>query len=807
MIIACWVSAACLCSEAVHADNSKDAPLVVVYPVDCVGKDLSKTLCAAISDRVMAAIAASGVYQVVDRAHRDKILAEQKECRKDVYAKECRLEVGRLLSAKRMIQGRLTLIENKDYQLSLTMTGLVRGDIKRIRTSSCDKCGKKKLLKMVAKYAKQFVIPDGVGPGRGTGTVYFAVRPGGAGLTIDQTRYGILPGGGKTRSVRLTPGRHNIVIKKSGFRVVSRAITIKAGQVETVKETLRSIPRKQRHVITSGKGMIDVKSLDATTGKEIQGATIFLDGSRRPENTPRTLTKVPSGPHEVEVKHPMYHPHHAVVNVKSDDVASVVVRLKRNFGSIKIQSTPAGATVHLNGRPQRQPTPFSAPRIESKAYKVVLKMNGYHDDQFQVYVSEGQTTSKARTLRPAHGKLVITTSPPGATIKVDGVKRGKSPLSLPRIDSGAHVVQVTLKEHFPGTEKVVVRDGETTTKHFALATRMGMVSMTSAPDGAKVFVDGRSRGVTPVRLKLPHGKHQIKVSKKAPPHHDFTEELSVAAAREHTVHARLEPRMGAAILISNPPGASLAVDGKTIGITPKKISSLFMGTHQYTMKKKGVTTRTGRFAVREGQTVNVEETLSKLPDISVRCTPDGADVLLDGRRMGQSPTVLKEVSPGAHTVECKLAGYASARGKVEARAGARATVELALSKTAFLTSKRRKKNILGYTSLGLGLACAVTAAVMYGVGASSGADAHDGYMNTTVPDEIYDYRQDIDAARTKMVVGHVLAGAAVAAIGFSVYQFISRPELPQVSNRDTSIPSIGIAPTAGGGTLVLGGRF
>ena len=801
------VGVTCQFGDVVHADKTKDAPLVVVYPVDCVGKMLGKTLCMAISDKVMASIATSGVYKVVDRAHRDKILAEQKECRKDVYAKECRLEVGRLLAAKRMIQGRLTRIERNDYQLSLTMTGLVRGDVKRSRTSNCWKCGKKKLLEKVAKVAKLFVIPDGIGPGLGNGTVYFVVRPGGASLTIDQTRYGILPGGGKTRSVSLAPGRHNIVIKKSGFRIVSRGITVGAGQVETVKETLRSVPRKRRRVITSGRGVIDIKSLDATTGKEIQGATIFLDGSRRPEHTPRTLTKIPSGAHEVEVRYPMYHPLHAVVNVESDDVASLVARLKRNFGGIKIRSKPTGATVHLDGRPQKRPTPFSAPRIESKAYKVVLRMSGYHDDQFQVYVPEGKTVDMVRALRPAHGKLVITTRPPGATIRVDNVVKGKSPLSLPGIDSGAHVVQVVLKEHFPGTEKVVVKDGETTTKHFALATKMGAVSISSVPDGAKVLVDGRQRGMTPLRLRLPHGKHRIEVTRKSPPHHAFREDLVVTASREHNVNARLEPKVGSALLISNPPGARLDVDGKTVGTTPKKIRALFVGAHKYTMNKNGTTTRSGTFSVREGATVTVEESLSKMPDIAVRCDPAGADVLLDGRKMGSSPTVLKEVAPGTHTVECMLAGYAPARGLVEARPGARASVELALSKTRYLRERRRKKAILGYTALGIGLASIATAAVFYGMGASQGIEAHDNYMNTTNTDEIFDARQEINDARTKVVVGHALVGISAAAIGISVYLFLSRPSVQEVSNKETFFSSIGVSPTKGGAALFLRGSL
>ena len=63
--------------------------------------------------------------------------------------------------------------------------------------------------------------------------------------------------------------------------------------------------------------------------------------------------------------------------------------------------------------------------------------------------------------------------------------------------------------------------------------------------------------------------------------------------------------------------------------------------------------------------------------------------------------------------------------------------------------------IWAWTALGVGAALAVGAAVMYGVGATAGADAHDSYMGTMDWDEIHEYRSDIDAARTQLVVGHV----------------------------------------------------
>ena len=53
----------------------------------------------------------------------------------------------------------------------------------------------------------------------------------------------------------------------------------------------------------------------------------------------------------------------------------------------------------------------------------------------------------------------------------------------------------------------------------------------------------------------------------------------------------------------------------------------------------------------------------------------------------------------------------------------------------------------------------------------------------------------------------VLAGAAVAAIGFSVYQFLTRPAVHEAPRKETFFSSISVAPVAGGGVLSLGGSF
>ncbi len=66
----------------------------------------------------------------------------------------------------------------------------------------------------------------------------------------------------------------------------------------------------------------------------------------------------------------------------------------------------------------------------------------------------------------------------------------------------------------------------------------GTISLTSTPDGADVSVDGAFLGNTPATLKLPAGKHSIKVSLTG--HKDWKKDITVLAGSEIKLTAILE---------------------------------------------------------------------------------------------------------------------------------------------------------------------------------------------------------------------------------------------------------------------------
>ena len=224
------------------------------------------------------------------------------------------------------------------------------------------------------------------------------------------------------------------------------------------------------------------------------------------------------------------------------------------------------------------------------------------------------------------------------------------------------------------------------------------------------------------------------------------------------------------------------------------------------------------------------ELKSKLGSVRLTSMVEGATVSVDGKAVGKTPVELPiYLEPGAHELKLEHTGHQPLTRKMDLAAGQHETLDLSPRPEApprptpnpapgvdeaeqrrlqEQAEVRRSKTLWAYTTLGVGAALAVTAAVLYGVGASQGGDAHEAYQAATEPAEIEAHYDDVEAAKTKLVVGHVMLGLAAASLGVSVYYFLTRPAEERANplgSASTPGPRVTLAPTLGG--LSLQGSF
>jgi hypothetical protein len=226
--------------------------------------------------------------------------------------------------------------------------------------------------------------------------------------------------------------------------------------------------------------------------------------------------------------------------------------------------------------------------------------------------------------------------------------------------------------------------------------------------------------------------------------------------------------------------------------------------------------------------------------LELSCAVEGAEVKVDGKKVGSTP--IKHglyLPPGEHRLELTKEGFVPFSRELELKAGEDRRIAVTLTPkkkpaVAATTSRpaplsptaasrptsrsadapelehrepKPRSRLWAYLGLGTGLACAAAAGVLYGVGSSQGSEAHDKYQTAWQADEIAQHRGDVEAAEAKLVAGHVLAGVAAVAIGFSVYQFISTKVGSESSSPTPRETAISLSPLGGGAAMTLRGRF
>jgi hypothetical protein len=113
----------------------------------------------------------------------------------------------------------------------------------------------------------------------------------------------------------------------------------------------------------------------------------------------------------------------------------------------------------------------------------------------------------------------------------------------------------------------------------AVATAEGTLVVNTSPAGAKVFVDGVERGVTPVSVALKPGPHSLEVQGDGTPRLMPITITSGAQLSQYIELPKAASAVGQLQVRTEPAGARVSVDGVARGTAPLTIADLAPGEH------------------------------------------------------------------------------------------------------------------------------------------------------------------------------------------------------------------------------------
>lgn len=354
-------------------------------------------------------------------------------------------------------------------------------------------------------------------------------------------------------------------------------------------------------------------------------------------------------------------------------------------GSLTITSQPPGAQVLIDGAPQGA-TPVNVSNVPSGQHQVNLTLPDYHDWSVSQYVSAGQTSVVTAVLVPVqkNGILIVTSHPQPASVYVDSVYKGITPLTISDAGAGTHQLTVSATGYDPAVATVHVPEGGTFSidLQLNLTPTTGSLLIGAVPANAEVLIDGVSFGGADHLIEaLRPGSHQLIL--RADGYQQYQSDITITAGRTLSVNATLAPLLGQGSLnvTSFPLGASVTVDGVYRGLAPLVVPDLSAGTHQLTVGADGYNDLSVPVQIRAGQELpytarlvprpvsttvtpgtsvpsqQVSATLGATGLLSVSTTPPDTNITVDGVFRGVAPRTIRDLSVGTHQLVLSRAGY------------------------------------------------------------------------------------------------------------------------------------------------------
>jgi hypothetical protein len=513
--------------------------------------------------------------------------------------------------------------------------------------------------------------------------------------------------------------------------------------------------------------------------------------------------------------------------------------LKPNFSSVKITSVPPGAHVWLDGKSKGE-TPLELAQMEAGEHELKVSYPDHRDGVRKFRVKPGKPVALKITLQPAFGHLVIKSKPETeAKVFLDGDELGSTPLTLKRVLLGKHTIRVTKEMHRPFETEVNVESGKSTQVMARLSPAYGTLVVDSQPSGARVVVDDKKQGQTPVSLRLSPGLHHVEIGGANASRGRVEKKVSVRLGKRKQLKVKLPVKTGSLMVDTIPFAAEIELDGKNKGRAPLSLKDVTVGTHVIVARVKGKEPLTGRIEVVEGKTavaeVNLEHPAKSIfrSGAATKASAGKKPVVASKPRAEPKPEP-KKPDPGTEFEpmpakkpeadhDKKGTAAKSGKGKKEVASGSprKLNTETSTGTTSqavegpLTVSKSRPMStwrLLAWISTGTAGAAAVTSVVLFSVGAVKQSDADDAWehaADTSLPPERRDeWRQlskDLDDEAAGMFTGGwVTGGFALAAAGAAVYFFLTEPEPSADGGAHAGLQ---LTPLPGGGWVGFGGRF
>lgn len=293
---------------------------------------------------------------------------------------------------------------------------------------------------------------------------------------------------------------------------------------------------------------------------------------------------------------------------------------------------------------------------------------------YRTYQANRNLSSSLKTLGVVLDStaVTITSDPGGATVFFGDDYIGKTPIQNEMVAVGKDVLRVELDGYWEFTDTLELREDEPFERSIPLLDKIGNIMVTSSPEGAAIYMDGSNTGsVTPSRIEGLSVNKLYAVTIKLKGYSDGSYQgVEVSTDSTLTINHNFSKITHPLTIITEPPGARIIMDGKSVGSTPLSLGSITQGSHRLELRKDGYQN------VRRTITIPAP---NNMVDVVLSHVPAGklifeiypyAELWINGEMKEKDAVHFEaELRPGTYNIELRHPHFGTITDTIELKSG------------------------------------------------------------------------------------------------------------------------------------------
>jgi formylglycine-generating enzyme required for sulfatase activity len=299
-------------------------------------------------------------------------------------------------------------------------------------------------------------------------------------------------------------GEYTVKASKAGYQQLVEPVIISGNEANRFAFTLEKQP-----------GRIDFNTTP------VAGALVFVDGQNIGV-TPLLNVQVSAGDHRVRIVREQYLEQEQLVEIEGlGQRQQFDFVLAPAWAAVTLNTEPAGASVIIGDREYGY-TPITF-ELLGGSHEIVLQKQDFIPHVMKLDVEAGTSFSADTVvLKLAPALLELTSKPSGATITVDSLYKGSTPLTVEMTANKEHAFVLNLPGYKEFRKKIILGPGQTQNLGLSLQPEFGIIFLTAEPSDAELYIDGELHGKAAGRLQMTVREHTLEVRAKGYKSETFT---------------------------------------------------------------------------------------------------------------------------------------------------------------------------------------------------------------------------------------------------------------------------------------------